>query len=189
MCNIESIFFLGILALTIDGIEPAFSTSAIARGRSSSVGELSRNIDIKPFERTQPSTSVASSSSTIHEAESRPSASASNFREIDLQEHQHLVVKPKRVSFAAAVDLTDASVATHRGREQLDPTRDGVFARVHRILFQNVAPVAVGAVVGIGGYEVIKSNINRTTLPPTTTIKTPVSNSSNDVNELLIVFN
>lgn len=73
------------------------------------------------------------------------------------------------------------SLSTHRGAENLDPTRDGVFARVQRILF----PVAIGASVGAtaGGVGVIE-NINSAYVKATKALNTTIDN-----NKLLNIFN
>lgn len=173
MYTFKVIILLNIVAIAI--AEPGVSAVA-ARGRSQSMSAATRNVEIKPMQRTQHE-SIASSSSSFSEIksikndESNSHASTSELREVDLQ-RDPLVDKTKHVTFGSNVNLREASIQTHS--ERIIPSRDGVRARVHRILFQHAAPVAVGivagAAVGIGAFEYF--NITRTAATTTTTSTT-----------------
>lgn len=165
MC--KGIFFIVILSTIVNEIELAFSSTTISRGRSQSMTIPSRNSAIKPIVRTQPEPISSSSSTTsINSAngvKNKPIASTSAFKEVDLE--TPLVEKTKRVSFISDVNLREASEQTHS--EHLIPSRDGVRARIRRILIRYGAPVAVGAVVGsavgVGAFEFFNTSTTSTT--------------------------
>lgn len=130
------------------------STVITSRGRSLSMSAVSRSHEFKPLTPTR-TESEFSSSATINEAESRPSTSHRH-QDGEIAEQQHLVEQTRRVSFATPVDLTEASLPTNHG-DNLNPARDGVFARVQRIIYEAAAPAAVGVAVGVGIVEFINS--------------------------------
>lgn len=184
---VKTIFFLCFLTTYgSEAVGSGFSTSAVSR--SQSMGALAHATEIKPLARTRPVSISSSSSSSIRETVVKPIETVSELREVELQEREHLIEKPKHVRFAAEVDLAEASVPTDSG-VNLDPVRDGVFARVRRILAQSAAPVAVGiaagAVIGAGVVESINSSHVNSTL---STIKNSFSNAINDVNGIVNVI-
>lgn len=190
ICLVKLILFINILSTLIDEIEPGgSSTLSLARGRSASVGSLSHTSSLKPIQRTQSgSISSLSSFSTLNEAEmetrSRARPSTSELVDADIREREPILENSRRVSFAPRADLSTVSVATNHGPEHLNPRRDGVFARLNRILFP--AAVAVGAAAGAGAVEIINStHISRNVAKTLTDIKDKV----NDYNGLQTVFN
>lgn len=149
-----------------------------------SVGSVSRNAAFKPIERAQ-SDSI-SSFSTFNEAETevRPKSSTSQFRDvdIDIREREPLLENARRVNFAPNADLSSVSIPTNHGAENLNPARDGVFSRIHRILFP--AAVAVGVAAGAAAVEIVNStHINEKV------VKKILNNRTADHNGLLTVFN
>lgn len=94
------------------------------------------------------------SSSSFHDLDQRPSTSAQ--REISVSENENLLENTRRVSFTSTVDLADASMPTHNGMN-LNPMRDGVFARVQRVIFGKLAPAAAGVAIGAGIVELANS--------------------------------
>lgn len=171
----ETIFFLNVLVLLVHESETGGSTATLSRGRSRSMSSLPRITKSKPITQSRPA-SISSSSSTVNEADVNPLASTSDFKEVDVREHQHLIEKTKHVSFATHVDLAEASEGTQS--DHLIPSRDGVFARVRRILLRNAAPVAVGAAIGGVGVGAGISQLFNTT---TTTQKSTTSNYSDTI--------
>lgn len=82
---------------------------------------------------------------------------SSAFQEVDAQagarESEPLFQQQgRRVSFAP-IDLREAGTVTYRGRDNIDPLRDGLYGRVQRIMFQQVAPAIVG--VGVGSAAAV----------------------------------
>lgn len=194
MCIFKVIILLNIVVISI--AEPGVSTIPI-RGRSQSMSAATRNIEIKPVQsirRTSaqsppPPSSPSSSISSIkslknEETNSHAHASTSGFREVDLQ-REPLVDKSKHNSFGSSVvSLREASIQTHG--ERLIPSRDGVRARVHRILFQNAAPVAVGVSVGAAAGIAALEYFNMTRIiPKTTTTTSTTTQDPNDVNGIM----
>lgn len=59
------------------------------------------------------------------------------------------------------ISLNEAMVSTHSDGH-INPSRDGVFARVRNIFHQNGIPLAIGSVVGLGGFEIGKKKFNET---------------------------
>lgn len=171
LCIIKVIFFINILTSLVNEIEPTLPLTSLPRGRTQSISAVARESVIKPVIRTQPETissslSSFSSSNSINSAnnvKTKPAASTSNFKEVDLE--RPLVEKTKRVSFITDVNLREASEQTHS--DHLNPSRDGVRARVHRILLKYGAPIAVGAAVGgaigVGAFEFLNTSTTTTT--------------------------
>lgn len=175
------------MSIIIDESETAFSMASVIKGKSQSLGSISRVV--KPIERVQ--SESLSSFSTFNEAETEVESkrSTSEFKEIEprereLLEREPLVEKTRRVvSFSPNVDLSSASLSTHRGAENLNPTRDGVFARVQRILFPVAIGAAVGATAGGVGVDAFEK-INSTYVNATKAMNDIIDN-----NKLLNIFN
>lgn len=114
------------------------NTQSGSESSSSSINELqSAGADSQP---------IASSSSTGKEIDS------TSFKEVELQP---FVEKTKRTSFINSVNLNEASVST-QSNGNINPARDGVFARVRSAMLRYGSAVAIGSVVGVGGSEVKK---------------------------------
>lgn len=145
--------------MLINTSESGFSSVALPRSRSQSMSAASRIADFKPLSRPRAEPEIGSSS-TLNEAEAW--ASSSGTKELNARENENLLQNTKRVSFASAVDLGEASQVTNHG-ENLNPARDGVFARVQRILYEGVAPVGIGLAVGAGIAELANSTIFHST--------------------------
>lgn len=177
----ETTIFIIILSILTVEIEPGVSPLTV-RGRSHSIG--ARPIDFKPIERPNSQSESILSISSKHEEvmEAKPSSTATEIKEIDIRDEQHLIERPSRVNFAAGADLTEALTPTNSGPEHLNPERDGFFARVSRIVFPAAAAgVAVGAAIGVGVEKIINAN--------TSSVQASNNSIDFDVNGLITIFN
>lgn len=106
------------------------------------------------------SVSSISSSASLAEmkaADFQPIASTStglrsdstSFKEVELQP---LAEKSKRTGSVISINLEDASASTHSDGN-IDPVRDGVYARIQKAMLRYGAAAGLGSVVGIGGWE------------------------------------
>lgn len=93
---------------------------------------------------------TAADSQPIASTSARKEIDSTSFKEVDLHP---LVEKAKRTSFINSVDLNEASLSTH-SNGNINPGRDGVFSRVRNAMLRYGAAVAIGSVVGVGGFEV-----------------------------------
>lgn len=182
---IKPIFFLCILVLPIAESKQMLTTS-IGKGRSHSMRILPYEREIKPISRMQPEPIAPSSSmdsiNSFDTVQSEPIASTSIMRE---KNQQPLLEKTKHVSFAPNIDLTSVSEQTHS--ERIDPSRDGVRARMQNTL-RNSAAVVGGAVVSgaIGaGAAVIFNASFATTKPLTTTTAATTTTPNENFNEIM----
>lgn len=202
---IKVIFLNVILATIFHESELAFS---MVRGRSQSTGAIPRTSSGAPFERAQPeSMGSISSFSTFSGGEtlSRPGLRTNEFRDVNLHEGEPiergtaerdsfgrerndrdpLIAESRRVHFAPNVDVSSVSVATNHGLENLNPARDGVFARVRNMLYPAAVGVGVGAAVGAGSV-ILFDNFNLT--KGGTNELTTMGPNDDDANGLKIVF-
>lgn len=114
------------------------------------------------------------------ESDARPIASTSAFLpEIDIQQQQHqhqethlqplVEEKTKHVRVVSSSSLIDPMAVTYS--EHLNPTRDGVFARMRNRMLRYGASVAIGVAIGAGGLtaEQFLSQNNTITKPVNTT--------------------
>lgn len=96
------------------------------------------------------------------ESEVEPSTSTGkrgdvrDFKEVELEP---IIESSKHVSFIKSVDLSDASTATH-SHGNINPIRDGVFARVRSAVLRFGAAVVVGTAVGAGGAVIDRQFIH-----------------------------
>lgn len=125
--------------LTNIEVEMAFSSNAHVRRAHS----LQNKPGIKLHMKSQPASS-ASSSSNIHgfnEVQLRPLIDETSYNRLPLQ-----------------FDLQEATSGSHTGM-QLNPARDGVYARIRKILRKHSLPAAVGftfgVATGIGGVNYV----------------------------------
>lgn len=183
------------------------STGAIPRTSSGVENTKSHLLSGTPFERAQSeSMGSISSFSTFSGGEtlSRPELRTNEFRDVNLHEGEPiergtaerdsfgrerndrdpLIAESRRVHFAPNVDMSSVSAATHHGMENLNPARDGVFARVRSILFPAAVGVGVGAAVGAGSV-VLFDNFN---LTKGDTNELTTMGPNDDANGLKIVF-
>lgn len=151
------ICFTGIL-----NVCEAVGTSTVGLARSQTMGAASR---LSPFkQRMEPRMRTESElSSTFRELDPRPSTSSQ--RDVSLHETESLIGS-RRASLSPTIDLTAASIPTNHGMN-LNPQRDGVFARVRHIIFGTLAPTAVGVGIGSGAVALINSTYSSkpTTIP------------------------
>lgn len=151
-----NVIILIIVLLAVE-IEPGVSPLTV-RGRSQSIG--ARTVVLKPIERPKSQSESLSSMDSIsskHEevVKAKPSSSATEIKEIDIHDEQHLIERPRHVNLASGADLAEASLPTNSGPEHLNPERDGFFARVNRIVFPAAVGVAAGAAIGVGVDKII----------------------------------
>lgn len=127
MC-IKSVFFIVCLILLIDTTK-APSSSMMSRTR---------------YQDRQ-----TASTSALHPEKALENRRHS-FSEIDLQP---LVDKPRRVTFDTSINVPEASSATYSDGN-INPARDGVFARIRNAMLRNGLSVAIGGAIGAGGIEI-----------------------------------
>lgn len=192
----ESMLFMIILVSVIVEVENnPMIQSTIARGRSQSMRPLMQRGRIHVKSNPNSETLRSSSSSASSSSNTNPIASTSTntikrkpkisctgectMREIDIQrETQH-------ARNVLDLNLREASVATNI--EHLNPTQDGVFARVRRILFRNGATGVIGAGIGVSGV-IMNENFNKniaTTPRSITTTPLLINSTVDDMIDLL----
>lgn len=189
---VQYIFILNLLT-TFSHVELVFSSSGLVRSPArrtqsmktySHITELNQKIDSQVASTS--SSSSSSSRSTQVNAKSKPLQTTTNegesFKEIEIRP---LIEEMDRESLhrlsVAQLSAGEASLATNG---PINPARDGVRARVRKILQQNGVQVAVGSVIGAGGLYVgmnwfhnsntssnqfLNSTINTTTTTTTST--------------------
>lgn len=96
------------------------------------------------------------------------------------QQHETVELDETQRRSVLDLDLHEATLGTNS--EHLDPTRDGVFARVRRILLQHGTSAAVGSVMGVGAFEMMRTTFTTTT---TTMRTTQESKNLRDVDEII----
>lgn len=159
------IFVAGILI----GCE-AGGSSTLTLGRSQSMAASSRLSSFKPNlearVRVEPDIS-----SSVRELDSQPSTSQ---RDVSLHETESLIGS-RRASLTSTIDLTPASIPTTHGMN-LNPQRDGVFARVRHIIFGTLAPAAAGVGIGVGVAVLANSTFSLESPTSTTSINPEIDN-------------
>lgn len=118
-------------------------------------------IQPNPFQNPNP---IASTSAAFDGIELRPLSTGAHRpiaeieRQSDLRllfesERQPMIERTENVRFMESVDLGEASQATHTNGN-INPTRDGVFARVRSAVLRYGAAAAVGSAIGVGIAEI-----------------------------------
>lgn len=133
------------------------------------------------------SISSFASTSTLSElqaAESQPIASASSRKQIDSARFKNvdlhpLAEKTKHVSFINSVNLDEASASTYSDGH-IDPSRDGVFARVRNTLLRYGSAAALGTAIGAGGVVIDQHFFHNNNISETFTTKTTSERSVDD---------
>lgn len=125
------------------------------------------------------SASSTSSLTELKAADSQPIASTSNgvqidsmsFKEVDLQAPS-MVDGIKHIRFIHSIDLSDASRVTQNIDGNINPARDGVFARVRKAMLRYGSAAAIGSAIGVTGVELKKKLLldNANNVENTTTI-------------------
>lgn len=120
----------------------------------------------------------ATDSHPIPSTSSRKQIDGTSFKEVDLHP---LVEKTKQVSFISSVNLNEASVSTHSDG-QINPTREGVHARVRSALLRYGSAIAIGTAISAAGVVIdqrfIHNNNTETSLFPANT--TPQQSADED---------
>lgn len=178
-CVHHVLFVVIILQITIIQVESAFSAAKVRRTQS--VRLPSYNSELIPKTRPASTSSITSTASHKVEFESK-SASTSSFQpEIDQHQHHHhqeTALKPllegesnsKHVRFMGSASLIDPNAGTQS--ENIDPTRDGVFARVRNRMLRYGSGAVIGSAIGAGGLaakQLLFQNNNNTTRPMNST--------------------
>lgn len=96
----------------------------------------------------------------ISEGELRP-ISESGYRPMSESELQPMIERARHVSFMETVDLHDASAATH-SNGNINPARDGVFARVRSATLRFGIAAVVGTSIGAGGAVIARNYFHKT---------------------------
>lgn len=104
-----------------------------------------------------------------------------SFSEVDLEP---LVDKTRRVTIDTSINVPEASFATYSDGN-INPARDGVFARIRNAMLRHGLSVAIGGAIGAGGIEIsrIFQNNNQTLENPVfnkTQENTTLRNESED---------
>lgn len=168
---IKSLYFLKVIIFLCiyNEIEAAGSSSSIKRTQS-----MKPLMAQKPIRTSTSSASSTASTSRHQHIELRdPVASTSNTKQITFEEDLQRLRSVSNINLDEAVRATNA--------EHLDPTRDGVYARLNRILLQYGTAVVVGSAIGAGAIELV----NRTSTATTTTTAAPISTSTQEIEKLL----
>lgn len=105
--------------------------------------------------------SSSSSSHTISSIATEPKAGTSR---IGAKERELLLEEHKRLSFLTSSINLDAALESTYG-ENLDPTRDGLYGRVQRIILTHGSAAAAGAAIGYGVQEYLSNGTAAVTSP------------------------
>lgn len=164
-----------IVQIVMTQVESTFPSSAAAKvRRTQSMKASSYNSELRP--KTRPvSPSTSSTSSTASRiAETEPMASTSALlQEIDIKP---IVEESKRVRFGSATSLVDPMAVTHS--ENLDPARDGVFARMRNAMVRYGSAAAIGSALG-AGVLAAKQLLSQNNTMQSVVVNTTTQNLSN----------
>lgn len=137
------------------------------------------------------STVISTDSSPTHSFSSIASeAKAGPSREKTIDRRQLIEEQERLTNIASSINL-DAALESTYG-EQLNPARDGFYARIQRILIQQGAAAVVGSVAGYGVYEFLNrangtttttAQSNQTLVAGMTTSTTITQPSKNGIEE------
>lgn len=176
-----------VMQITIIQVESTL-TSSVAKGRrTQSMRIPPYNSELRP--KTPPASPSGSSSSTASrniESESKPIAGTSSSFQLET-EHQHLEPLIEKESKHVRVISSARSIDPMAGTqsEHLDPTRDGVFARMRNRMLRYGSSAVIGYAIGAGGLTAAKQllfqNSNNITQPVNTTQNRSNQTSYNDI--------
>lgn len=168
-----------VLQITIIQVESTLATTGAKVRRTQAFRVPSYNSELNP--KTRLGSSKSTASHTV-ESESRPIASTSAIQpEIDVHFYEQetflqplIEGKSKRVRINSSPNLHDPMAMTQS--DHIDPTRDGVFARMVR----HGSSVAIGSAIGVGGLAAKQflfqnNNNNNITQPMNTTLNKDLS--------------
>lgn len=177
-------------------VEAVISASKIRRTQSLSSRAGQQTIpeipiNTKSTSARSSSSSISSSSHHLNTAETEPLDTTlrrqSNSLLASESEQQALIERSNHAEIisGASINLNEAAHVTHGAH--LDPLRDGVLARVRRIIQRYGVGFAVGSAIGAGGYvlgnhfahNITESPMQSTTVATTTT--TEQTDHSDDV--------
>lgn len=157
------------------------NTRAASTSSSSSASSATSLADqkVKPIQITS---KVQPSTSTVEKQKSKKSCNHDCFKDVNLQPIVAEVSSPVR-SFSG-ISLHEAMQSTHSGG-QINPSRDGMRARIRKILKQHSVPVGVGMIfgsaIGVGTLEEVsnrKKNLSSTSNDISTTTSTTIITTS-----------
>lgn len=200
MCLVKIVFFLFVLvSLTVE-IESMISSSVVSRGRSQSMRPLLQRSRIQTNLNQQPGRSsssptlsttnpLASTSTLIKDRKSSKTCATCDLKEVNLRETEALN-EASHVRNFFDIDLTEADSGTYNAN--LDPSKDGVFARVRKILQRYGTFVAIGSAIGVGGSVIHQHFNNSGTHANTTSLQmsnqnnqTIANNADDELNNML----
>lgn len=139
------------MLLHVVQVESVFSSSA--RGRSQSMRGLIRRPQTNSYEQsarssTSSSSASASTSTQVQNREAKPSTSAVAKKTVRIEEKGLENVDLQYEHEFMRNALQEATAGTNS--PQLNPARDGVYARLRKNLFRNGASFVVGLAAGVG---------------------------------------
>lgn len=154
-------------------VEASFSTATLTKARRT---QSMRPIGVHKTESSPNTHTRSESVIEIKPSDPQPIPSTSGVKRtnsIDLKEAElePLVEQSKHVRFISTVNLNDVSMQTQSEGGQINPSRDGVFARARNAFVQFGSSVVAGTALGSGAavaHSLLK-NENNVTLASTTT--------------------
>lgn len=164
------LYFFFIINFQVNGTLSIAKTRKAQHMRPSTSTAIHNNENVHI--RSGSSSSFSDVSLAEHKVlESNPIASKSILKEAD---NQPLIEKTKSVGFINSVNLRDVSMATHND-VNINPTQDGVFARVRNAM-KYVSMAIAGSAIAAGGIvigrEFDNNNNNNTNQTSTSNIIT-----------------
>lgn len=149
-----------------------------ARGKSYSMRSLERS-SLLTDSRTNPLAASTSSATTSLTSEITKDGRIKKLCEsCRMREYQHETLEARQV----AIDLN--ALASGTNVEHISPSRDGIYARLARLMLQYGASAAIGSAAGFATLEIL----NKSSLTTTTTtekIVASVSTSSDEITDFL----
>lgn len=151
--------------------EASLSTTSIMKARRTqsmrplTSHKVENNLNIQTRGESLSSSASDTSLIEIKPTDPQPLPSTSSQQQISttrLQEADFhpLIKKPKHVSIVIPPNLNEASASTH-SNGQINPARDGVYARVRNAFLQFGAAAVVGTAIGAGGAAIGQSLMQR----------------------------
>lgn len=178
---LPQIFFIVFCILfAINGIV-APSTTSLGKQRTIS-NSGTRHVYETPVEAVEAETSITSNSkaaadihSSLHSISSIATEPKAGTSRIGAPERELLLEEQKRLSFLTSSINLDAALESTYG-DNLDPTRDGLYGRVQRIILTHGSVAAAGAAIGYSAHEYSKIDAESAAIATTSTAITSATN-------------
>lgn len=192
-------FFFILISLFVEN-KTMISSSVVSRGRSQSMRPLlqrSRSDTVIKPQTASSNSAVTTLSHTQINTKTNPVASTSSAKSTLTRDQESLKTicetctkKEKNQQHVPSgldevqnmrslmdINLSEVSVGTNS--EHLIPSRDGVYARLRRVLLQHGVAVAIGSGIGVGAIELMNV-LNTTTIATPTTTTTTTSTTTQE---------